>query len=62
MLRTILVASALVAVTVAIHAGGLAALVGIVTRLSAGLPSRFWPMTWLLIRTTWMLILIHSKG
>jgi hypothetical protein len=59
MLRITLIACALVAVTVAIHAGGLAALLRSLMRSHAAPPSRFWPITWLLIRTTWMLLLIH---
>lgn len=59
MFSTILIASALVAITVAVHAGGLAALLRSLTRSHAELPSRFWPTTWLLIRVTWVLILIH---
>ena len=59
MLKTILIACALVAVTVAVHAGGLAALLRTVMRSHAERPSRFWPITRLLIRVTWALILIH---
>jgi hypothetical protein len=59
MLSTTLIASALVAVTVAVHAGGLAALLKNLMRSPDVLSSRFWPMTWLLIRVTWVLILIH---
>ena len=60
MIAKLLVASGLVAVTVAIHASGL----GLV--LSHVLHSRvqredthFWPITWLLIRIAWLLIVIH---
>jgi len=59
MLRITLIACALVAVTVAIHAGGLAALLRLLMRSHAALPSRFWPIAWLLIVTTWVLLLIH---
>jgi hypothetical protein len=59
MLRITLIACALVAVTVAIHAGGLAALLRSLMRSQAALPSRFWPIAWLLIVTTWVLLLIH---
>jgi hypothetical protein len=59
MLPTILAACALVAITVTIHAGGLVALLRGMTGTRAQLPTRFWPTTWLLIRVTWVLILIH---
>ena len=58
MFRTTLLACGLVAVTVAVHAGGLAAVLSRLIR-SPELPSRFWPISWLLIRVTWMLLLIH---
>jgi hypothetical protein len=48
-----------VAVTVAVHAVGLAVLLRALMRTHARLPTRFWPITWLLIRVTWLLILIH---
>jgi hypothetical protein len=59
MLSTILIACVLVAVTVAVHAVGLAALFNVLWLKHAQLPVRFWPMTWLLIRVTWVLLLIH---
>ncbi|NTV72547.1 MAG: two pore domain potassium channel family protein [Azonexaceae bacterium] len=59
MFPIILSACALVAVTVAVHAGGLAALLRALLRSQAPPPARFWPLTWLLIRVTWVLILIH---
>ena len=59
MLSVILSVCALVAVTVAVHAGGLAALLRALLSRRAQLPTRFWPLTWLLIRVTWVLILIH---
>jgi hypothetical protein len=59
MLWIILIACALVAITVAVHAFGLAALVGAVWRKHSQPPTRFLPMTWLLIRVTWLLLLIH---
>jgi hypothetical protein len=55
-----LYAGALVALTVAVHAGGLAAVLGLFARLrQAQLPLGFWPTTWLLVRVTWLLLLIH---
>jgi hypothetical protein len=56
----ILIAFVLVAVTVAVHAAGLAVLLSSWTRWHAAVPpARFWPITALLIRVTWWLILIH---
>lgn len=54
-----LIAGALVAVTVAVHAVGLTMLLKVFTRTSALPPQRFWPVTWLLVRVAWWLILIH---
>lgn len=55
MLYIILVAGALVAITVAVHAVGL----GIVLSWHPPTPTRFWPITGLLTRLAWWLILIH---
>ena len=55
----ILIACVLVAITVAVHAVGLAVLLRALMRSHALPPTRFWPITWLLIRVTWWLILIH---
>src|SRR6266566_2737821 len=54
-----LIACGLVAVTVAVHAVGLAWLLRAFMKSHALPPTRFWPITWLLIRVTWCLILIH---
>ena len=59
MLHTILIAGALVAITVAIHAVGLGIVLSRWARLHPLCPTRFWPITWLLIRLAWWLILIH---
>jgi hypothetical protein len=60
MLSIILIAFVLVAVTVAVHAAGLAMLLrAFTTRLQSLPPTRFWPITRLLIHMTWWLILIH---
>ena len=59
MLSIILIAGALVAVTVAVHAAGLAVLLRALMKSHAQLPTRFWPVTRLLIALTWWLILIH---
>ena len=53
------IAAALVAITVIIHAAGLGVLLSRVLR-SPKLPeTRFWPITWVLIRIAWWLILVH---
>jgi Ion channel len=53
------IAAALVAITVIIHAAGLGVLLSQVLR-SRQLPeTRFWPITWVLIRIAWWLILVH---
>jgi hypothetical protein len=59
MVATIFIAATLVAVTVVMHAAGLAALLRSLTMIHAHPPTRLWPVTWLLIRLTWGLILIH---
>jgi hypothetical protein len=59
MLTIIAIALALAAATVAVHAGGLVALLKALARTHAQPPTGFWPMTWLLVRVTWVLILIH---
>jgi hypothetical protein len=55
----ILIAFILVAATVSVQAVGLAALLKALVKWHAHLPTRFWPVTWLLIRVTWALIFIH---
>ena len=59
MLSKILIAFVLVAATVSVHAVGLAALIRALVKSRAQPPTRFWPITWLLIRVTWSLIFIH---
>jgi hypothetical protein len=59
MLVKTLIGLGLVAITVAVHAWGLSALLRPLMRSQAVLPSRFWPISWLLIRVTWLLLLIH---
>ena len=59
MLHTILICGALVAVTVAVHAAGLSAVLVVGRKLLARPLTNFWPIAWLLIRLTWWLILIH---
>ena len=59
MLSISLIACALAAVTVAVHAGGLAALFRFVSRRHAQPPTSSWAMTRLLVGVTWALLLIH---
>jgi hypothetical protein len=59
MLSIILSAGVLVAVTVAVHAAGLALLLRAFMRSHAAPLTQAWPITWLLIRVTWLLLLIH---
>ncbi len=59
MLWKILIAFILVAVTVSVQAVGLTALLKALVKSYPQLPTRFWPVTWLLIRVTWALIFIH---
>ena len=59
MIGHLLFASGLVAATVMIHAAGLAALLSHVLRSPERPDTRFWPVTWLLIRVAWLLILLH---
>jgi len=59
MLAKILFAWCLVATTVLFHAAALGVMLNPVLRLTAQLEARFWPVTWLVIRITWWLIVIH---
>ena len=59
MLSEIFIAFILVAVTVSVQAVGLAALLKALVKSHGQLPTRFWSVTWLLIRVTWALIFIH---
>jgi hypothetical protein len=59
MIAKLLMASGLVATTVIIHAGGLGTVLSHVFRSTAQPDTRFWPITWLLIRIAWFLIVIH---
>jgi hypothetical protein len=60
MIAKLLIGSCLVAITVAIHAAGLGKVLSHVSR-SAVQPedTHFWPITWLLIRIAWLLIVFH---
>ena len=59
MIAKLLIASALVATTVTIHAAGLGAGLSYVLRSMERLEARFWQITWLLIRVAWWLIVLH---
>jgi hypothetical protein len=59
MIAKLLMASGLVAATVIIHAAGLGMALSYVLRSMARPNTRFWPITWLLIRIAWWLIVIH---
>lgn len=59
MLWKTFIACVLVAATVAVHAVGLAFLLRTFMTSHVLPPTRFWPITWRLIRVTWWLILIH---
>lgn len=60
MLTKIFPGACLVAITVAIHAAGLGlVLTHVLHSKVRPEDTRFWPITWLLIRIAWLLILIH---
>jgi hypothetical protein len=59
MISKLLFASALVAITVTIHAAGLGMVLSHVSRSRVRLERRFWQITWLLIRIAWLLIVFH---
>ena len=59
MLSTLLIAGVLGAVTVAMHAAGIAALLRALRRWHPILPTRFWPITRLLVVTVGWLTLLH---
>ncbi len=59
MITKLLMASGLVATTVIIHAAGLGVVLSHVFRSTVRPDARFWPITWLLVRIAWFLIVIH---
>src|SRR4051794_9995665 len=59
MISKLLIASILVAITVAIHAAGISLSLRHTLRFTERLATRFWPITGLLIRIAWLLILFH---
>jgi hypothetical protein len=58
-LAVALIAAVLVGLTVALHAAGLALLLSHLAKSHALPPTRFWPITLLLVRLAWLLLLIH---
>src|SRR5204862_1616648 len=60
MLAVIFIAAVLVAITVAVHAAGLAVVLSHLVKSHARPPTQAWPITLLLVRVTWLLILIHA--
>jgi Ion channel len=59
MIAKLLMASCLVAITVTIHAAGIGMALSHALRSTRRPETRFWPITWLLVRIAWFLILIH---
>ena len=60
MITKLVTAAGLVATTVTIHAAGLGMVLSHVLHSSVRPEdTRFWPITWLLIRIAWLLIVIH---
>ena len=60
MLKFIIAAGFLIATTVIVHAAGLAIALKPIVRPTLQTDGRFWPATWLVIRTVWWLIVIHG--
>ena len=59
MISKLLTAWCLLALSVTIHAAGLSATLRRIRSSSAPPDARFWPTTWLLVRTGWQLVLLH---
>ena len=59
MITRLLIGSGLVATTVIIHAAGLGMILSYVLQSKERPDTRFWPITWLLIRAAWLLIIFH---
>jgi len=56
MLAKLLIASCLVAITVAIHAAGLGMVLSHALQSKDRPETQFWPITWLFIRVAWLLL------
>jgi hypothetical protein len=59
MIAKLLMASCLVAITGTIHAAGIGMALSHALRSTRQPETRFWPITWLLVRIAWFLIVIH---
>jgi hypothetical protein len=59
MIAKLLIASFLVAVTVTIHSAGIGMALSHALHSAERPQTRFWPITWLLIRIAWLLIVFH---
>ena len=59
MLVNLSIAAGLVAITVIIHAAGLGLVLSHTLHSTERPDTRFWPITWLLIRIAWLLLVIH---
>lgn len=59
MITRLLIASWLVAITVAIHVAGISLALNHTVRFSDRVATRFWPIGWLLVRIAWLLIAFH---
>ena len=59
MLHHVLIAAVLVAITVVVHAAGFGLVLATLVRRHVSPPVRAWPITWLLVRLAWLLMLIH---
>jgi Ion channel len=59
MIGNLLILACLVAITVTTHAAGLGWALSHALHSTERPESRFWPITWLLIRIAWLLIVIH---
>jgi hypothetical protein len=60
MFLAMLIAAVLVGATVSFHAAGLSQALQWLRKSHASLPTQTWPVAWVLIRATWLLILVHS--
>jgi Ion channel len=59
MIAKLLIASFLVAVTVTIHGAGIGMALSHALHSAERPQTRFWPITWLLVRIAWLLIVFH---
>ena len=60
MLYAILIAALLVAATVFVRAAAFSLVLRFLMKSHTMPPNQPWPIAWLLIRVTWMLILVHA--